>query len=138
MSGSRYFPRLEGEDREKAIAEAGPSWRQWFFFSFARVWGILAFFIGDVFVIGTFGEPFVAWALFPGLAAALYGEYVLYQYLWHRPALDDRRGTRGAFHPTWHHPFEVGRWTVEGERVRAGLPAVAPGLEPQVDPDEFL
>ena len=138
MSGSRYFPRLEGEEREKAISEAGPTWREWFYFSFARVWAILAFFIGDIFLLATFGDPFLPGALFPSLAVAVYGEYVLYQYLWHRPAPDDRRGTRGPFHRTWHHPFEVGRWTPESDRVRAWLPMVAPGLEPQVDPDEFL
>lgn len=133
--GGALFPRIEGEERRRALEEAGPSWREYFFHSFAKVWLLLAFFVGDLFLIGTFGSPFLPWALGPALALALYAEYLAYQYLWHRPDLDRMHE---AFRPTWARPVRFGRWTVEGERARAGLPAIPPGDEPHPDPAEFL
>ncbi len=134
---SRLLPKLEGEERKQALDDPGPSWSQWFFFSFAKVWTILAFLILDVFVVTGFGSPFDPWGLFPTLALALYGEYLLYQYLWHRPEARPM-STGERFRPTWHHPFPFGRWTIEGERHRAGLPALPVGEEPHPDPSEFL
>ncbi|HYK94072.1 MAG TPA: hypothetical protein VEY07_08560 [Thermoplasmata archaeon] len=137
-SRSPFLPRLDGEERQKAIEDPGPSWREWFFFSFAKVWTLLAFFIIDVFVFVTFADPFVVWALVPSMALAIYGEYLLYEFLWFRPPLEKISEWRREFHPTWFRPVRFGRWTVEGERVRAGGPLLPPGEEPYPDPNEFL
>ena len=137
-SPGRFFPRLEGEEREKALAEAGPSWRQWFYFSFAKVWTLLAFFILDVFVFATFAQPFLPLALFPSLALALYAEYLLYEYLWFRPPIEKLFEWRKAFRRTWYRPVPMGRWTVEAEKLRGGVPVFPPGAEPHPDPEEFL
>ncbi len=129
------LPKLEGEEREAALANPGPSWREWFFFSFAKVWSVLAFFILDSFLVAAFTVPFVPWILFPGLGLALYAEFLLYQYLWYHPTPELYRR---EFRPAWHRPFRLGRWTPEAERGRAGLPAFGPGEEPFPDPREFL
>lgn len=133
----RILPKLEGEERTQALAEPGPTWSQWFFYSFAKVWTILAFLILDVFLLTAFGAPFLPWALFPSLALAVYAEYLLYQYLWHRPG-ERPRSTGEPFRRTWHHPVAYGRWTIEAERAKIGLPAVPMGEEPHPDPSEFL
>lgn len=134
----RGLPRLDGEERARALAEPGASWRQWFLYSFLKAWGLLGFFIADVFILAEFGDPFLPWALAPSLAAAFYAEYVLYQVLWHRPSLDALMAQRRGFRRTWHHPVPYGRWTIEAERAHAGLPTLPADEEPHPDPYEFL
>lgn len=133
-----YLPRLDGEERERAIADPGASWREWFFFSFARVWTLLAFFILDVFIFATFAVPLIAWALVASLALAVYAEFLLYEFLWYRPPLEKLSEWKREFRPSWHRPVRFGRWTVEAARVRAGGPLLPPGEEPHPDPNEFL
>jgi hypothetical protein len=134
----RILPHLEAEERERAVAAPGPSWSQWFYFSFAKVWTLLAFFILDVFVLGTLGLPPYQWTLGPALAAAVFAEFVLYEYLWHRPTPEQLVGFRKGFHRTWYRPFAYGRWTIEGERARAGTPLLTSAEEPHPDPRDFL
>ena len=134
----RVLPRLDEEERARALADPGPTWRQWFLYSFVKAWGLLAFFIGDVFILAAFGAPFLPWALFPSLAVALYGEYLLYQYLWHRPSVEELLAQRRGFKRTWHRPVPYGRWTIEAERARAGQPVLAPDEEPHPDPNALL
>lgn len=133
------FPKLSGEARRRALEEPGPSWSEWFYRSFARAWIVLLYLILDVFLISEFGAPLDVPALIASLPLATYGEYLLYQYLWHTPGT--RRHHRGpeGFRPTWLRPVEYGRWTAEAALVKAGqLPAYEPDQPAGPDPREFL
>lgn len=132
-------PRLTGEARRQALADPGLSWSDWFYRSFARAWIVLLFLVLDVFVISTFGAPLDVPALIAGLALAIYGEWLLYQYLWHSPGtLRHHRGREG-FQRGWLHPVEFGRWTPEASLAKTGkLPAYRPDEPSGPDPREFL
>ena len=133
------LPRLTGEARRQAIADPGLSWSDWFYRSFARAWMVLLFLILDVFVISAFGAPLDIPAMIVGLVLATYGEYLLYQYLWHTPSTRRHHRGREAFRPTWFRPVEFGRWTAEAALVKAGkLPAYGPDEPVGPDPREFL
>src|SRR5579862_97053 len=116
----RLFPKLTGEARREALADPGASWSEWFYRSFARAWIVLLYLVLDVFLISTFGVPLDVPALIGALVLATYGEYFLYQYLWHTPSTRRHHRTRDAFRPTWMHPVEYGRWTAEAALAKAG------------------
>ena len=72
----------------------------------------------------------------PVMAGTVYGEYLLYQYLWYRPSASSR-STRAVGHGhRWIVPVRYGRWTEEGVALRAGK--VVPEPEHGPDAKEFL
>lgn len=131
------IPKLEGTDRVAALAEPGASWREYFYYSFAKAWGVLGFAIVDTWIAAIWVQPLQAAPLFFSLAGALYLEFLFFRYLWYRPGPDDSAST-GSFHPTWTRPVRFGRWTPEAERVRRGLSAIDPSEVTGPDPSEFL
>jgi hypothetical protein len=139
-SGGRLFgapPPDESEDQEQlaeidarlarvreeklaSLEDPGPSWKEWFYFQATKWWIGIGLIVVDSWIVGYWLEEGSVPALVGTLALALYAEFLLTRYLWHRP--DDARGLSvGRFHPTWLQPVEFGRWTPEGFRVRAGL-----------------
>ncbi|MCI4336877.1 MAG: hypothetical protein L3K17_06755 [Thermoplasmata archaeon] len=135
------LPRLTGEARRRALAEPGPSWSEWFYRSFARTWIVLGFFILDVFIIATWGAPLNLLVMVSALVLAIYGEFLLYEYLWYQPRerRHHRPRTPGPFRPTWLRPVEYGRWSADAALIRAGkLPATIDTPEVGPDPREFL
>jgi hypothetical protein len=130
-------PGLDEEARKRALADPGPSWRDWFYYEFAKVWTALGFFIVDALIIASFLQPLQLQFMLPILAAALYGEFYAFRYLWARlPAEKVTRSGR-PFKRSWLTPFAYGRWTPEGERARAGLEPLDPSAAGP-DPREFL
>jgi hypothetical protein len=130
--------RPNPDERKKALEDPGVPWGIWFYRTFLKVWIPLGFLIVDVWVVGYFleaGEPYLALASLP---VCLYLNYVGFAYCYAHPGTDASRSIRSEFRPTPLRPFEYGRWTPEGERIRAGLPPLA-GTEPKgPDPDEFF
>ena len=122
--------------RHAAIEHPGPTWREWFYFDFVKVWTLLGFFIVDILIVAGFLEPPNLAALLSGLFVAFYLEFLLYRYLWLRPDPEERIRP-GDFRPTWTRPSIRGRWTPEAWKIRAGeMPAeTGPGTP---DPREFL
>ncbi|MGA7923785.1 MAG: hypothetical protein WCA77_07405 [Thermoplasmata archaeon] len=133
--GRMGFPEPTSEERKEAIADPGPSWREYFFYSFLKVWIALGLLILDAFVAGIWFHPINLVGLVASLAAALFLEFLLYRYLWYRPAIE-RSGTR--FKRSILRPVPYGRWTPEAERVHSGLPAQPPRPAAGPDPREFL
>lgn len=121
------------EEKRKALADPGPDWKTWFYHDNARLWIGLAFLTVDSWIVAFWFEPFDPIGLVLSLAGAIYLEYLGYLYLFRRPAEGPSRS--GRYRRRWWQPFEYGRWTPEGERARAGHPAVPEGAP---DPDEFL
>ncbi len=122
------------EEKRQALKDPGPTWREWFFFEATKWWIGLGLFILDIWIVIGWAE---AGSLLLGLgilAVALYLEFLLARYLWHRPA--EHRARRGTFHPTWYLPVEVGIWTPEAAELRAGRPVT--GLTEDPRPEEFL
>lgn len=134
---STLFPRPTEEERRRALADPGPSWSEWFYWSFLKTWVVLGFLIGDVFVIATWGEPLNLAGMIPSLVLATYAEILGYQYLWYRPRMPSRSHRRVEFRRTWLRPVPYGRWTPEAARVKQGLPALDV-VEAGPDPREFL
>lgn len=127
-------PRPTEEERLQALEDPGVPWRDWFYFSFLKVWVCLGFLILDGLVAGAFAESRNFVGLFVALLIAVYLEFVLFQYLWIRPGPDDLRAS--TFAPSWYRPARVGRWTPETfypERFRMAKPS-----ETGPDPNEFL
>jgi hypothetical protein len=119
------------EEKKQALADPGPSWREWFFFSAMKVYLGLTFFIVDSWIIVTWLEAGSAAGAAVSTVAAVYLEFLCYRWLWTRPRLD--RPVRASFRPSWHTPVQFGRWTPEAELFRAGkLPPEGP------NPREFL
>jgi hypothetical protein len=123
------------EEKRRARLDPGPSWREWFLFDASRWWLGLVLFIADSWLIAFWLPSRDLLGLVPSLAIAIYAEYVLAQYLWHRPSARPTRRS-GGFRPTWVHPFPYGRWTPEGVEARSGKVPVVPEGAP--DPKEFL
>ncbi len=124
----------EDAQRKAALAEPGLSWKEWSLYVAARWWGAILFLIIDAWIAETWLQTSFVWGLFPSLAAAIYAEFLLYRYLWHRPPLDEAK-PRGGFRRSWTRPVKFGRWTPEGMDLRAGRPVIGYGSRP--DPREF-
>jgi hypothetical protein len=123
------------EEKKRALAEPGPSWRQWWFHDASKWYVGLAFLILDVWVVA---YGFEAGALFGAvgiLVVAGYAEFLLYRYLYYRPHPGDHGGARG-FRRTFTRPVPFGRWTPEADLVRAGGTLVPEEEGPS--PKEFL
>ncbi len=127
------------EEKKLALIDPGPSWKDWFFHSHAKMWVGLGFLIVDAFIFGTwlsdgsFPESRIVGAVLC-LAAALYVEVLLWRYLWRVPA-DDAQILGSRFRPGWTALREFGRWTPEAAE-RKQHPYVPTDGAP--DPNEFL
>lgn len=122
-------------EKKAALADPGAPWKEWGLRSAMKWYLGLGLLIVDSWVVTYWVTSGPAWAFVPSLAAALYLEYLLWEYLWYRPVEYRRRGHRHASASRWIHPVPFGRWTAEGEAVRHGT---APILSDQPDPAEFL
>ncbi len=120
VKSGRYLPKLEGEARDEALREPGPSWRDWFYSSFMKTWLALSFFILDTWVALTWAVPFQPVPLVLTFVAALYVEFLFWQWLWHSPDREEDR-QRQPFRRTWTRPTRFGRWTPQYRRLRAGV-----------------
>ncbi len=129
------FDRYQ-EEKRRALADPGPSWKEWMLHDFAKWWMGLLFVILDSWLAAFWFEPINVLGLVASLALAVYAEYLVYQYFWHRPP-DETHNRSARFRASWRTPFRYGRWTEEGERARAGRPAVPAG-EGSPDPTEFM
>ncbi len=121
------------EEKRAALLHPGLTWREWFYFDAMKWWIGLGCLIADTWVAAFWLEAHVPLLMVPSLAAALYAEFLLFRYLWTRPEgpIQGRR-----FRKSWLRPVEVGRWTPEGEELRAGVrPSVG---EAGVPSEEFL
>lgn len=127
------FPEPTAQQRKEALEAAGPTWREYFFRSFLKVWIGLALFIVDIWIIVTWIQPLNLALMLATLAVAIYLEFLLYQYLWRRASLSD---DPQKFRPSVFRPVLYGRWTIEADLARAGKLAVEPRKGP--DPKEFL
>ena len=112
------------QEKRKALADPGPSWREWFFYSGSKWWIGVGFLIVDVFAVGSWisGGATSAGRLggaFASLAVAIYIEILIYGYLWRRPSDEELAGNR-QFRPGLLGLRQVGRWTPEGVRFPAG------------------
>jgi hypothetical protein len=131
--GPRLLPTRA--EREAAVAAPGVPWKDWFYFSFLKVWIALGFLILDGLIAGEFAELRSAGGLVLGLAIAVYLEFLAYRFLWTRPGPEEERSTH--YHPTWFRPVRLGRWTPEAfhpEEFARHLPSTVAGP----DPTEFL
>lgn len=127
------------EERKRALEHPGPTWREFFFYDFMKVWLVLGFLIVDVWAVGAFAQPFNPAAMLLSLVALLYGEFLLYRFLWYRPGDSEatRSARRAGFRPTWSRPVAFGRWTPEADRARSGRDPYE-GYVRGPDPREFL
>ncbi|MCI4331668.1 MAG: hypothetical protein L3K19_07485 [Thermoplasmata archaeon] len=131
------MPKPTPEERAAALANPGPTWREFFLFEFTKIWVLLGFLIVDTIVVASFFHPLDLPAVVIALGACTYLEFIGYQCLWYRPPLDDRY-RREPFRRTWRRWVEFGRWTPEADRRRSGEDPYGadPSLGP--DPSEFL
>ena len=126
---------LDEETRAKAVAAEGPSWREWFYFEFLKVWIALALLIVDSWIVAGWSDPLNPVGLAATLAPAIYLEFLLYRYLWYRP--NPERADEREFRRTIVRPVRFGRWTPEAWRAREGRDAFEGALVGP-DPREFL
>jgi hypothetical protein len=139
--GGLMPPRPAPDERQKLIEHPGPSWRDWFFRSFLKVWIPLGFLIVDSWIAGFWLEAGYPLGMVPSLGVSLYLEFLAFEYLWYRPRDDPSHSVRSESRRRWLHPAAFGRWTPEGQRVRAGLPPYGTTAEPLdkgPDPAEFF
>jgi hypothetical protein len=126
----------EPEERARAIAEPGASWREFLFFELAKVWIVLGLFVLDSWIIIYWTQPLNVAALFLSLAAAIYLDFLLYRVLWYRPDPEESYLKR-EFRPTLIRPVRWGRWTPEAWRARDGRDPYGDAIVGP-DPREFL
>jgi len=107
-------------DREKqeAITNPGPGWKEWFLFSGAKTWVVLGFFVIDSWVFAYWFSPFNPAGMGLSLAAAVYLEFLAYCYLWERANPERAARPTKPFRPNFRRLREVGRWTPEGVRAK--------------------
>ncbi len=131
-----FRDRVEAVAAEKraALLDPGPTWKEWFFFEATKWWIGLALFIVDIWLVVGWVEAGSVPLAVVSLVVAVYLEFLLARYLWHRPS--EVRSRRRPFRPTWYLPVEVGIWTPEAAEIRAGRAVGGFGNEPR--PEEFL
>lgn len=134
LSSALRLEPIDDETRQKAIADPGPSWKEWFYTDFLKVWTVLGFLIVDGWVLASWFQPLNLVGLVPSIVLSLYLELLAYRYLWYRPKVNR---SKGAFSRDWLHPVPFGRWTPEAARVRAGLEPI-PAATAGPDLREFL
>ncbi len=133
-----YRERLElvVEEKQRALADPGPPWREWFLFDGAKWWVGLGFLIVDTWIIAGGLEAGLLWVGLVLLVPASYLQLLAWRCFWFRPSLD-RPVRGGEFHRTWIRPVEFGRWTPEGFTVRTrGRAALGPEDGP--NPKDFI
>lgn len=123
------------QEKQEALEEPGLSWRDWLYFSAFKWWLVIALIAADGWIVGFWIEVPNGYALAGSLAIAVYLEFLLFQYLWHRPDPEERP-PKGRFRPNWHRPVEFGRWTPERRLAAAGHPVY--DRSHGTDPREFL
>ena len=124
------------EEKRRALAEPGASWRDWLFFQAFKWWLVIAILVVDSWIAAAWVEVGSYVGLVLSLVVAIYFEFLLFQYLWYRPDPEAPRLRKGEFRPTWVRPVEVGRWTPEAVLAKRG---VRFDEHPDaVDPKEFL
>ena len=126
------------EEKQRALRDPGPSWREWLFFEHRKWWYGVACLVVDswvstAWVAGDMVSPLRLVGLAVSTGWAIYLELLLYRYLWRRPA----SGSGRRFRPGFLALQEVGRWTPEAART-----SVAPRRqvvdEGAPNPNEFL
>lgn len=123
------------EEKRAALAHPGLSWREWFFYDGAKWFVGMAFLVVDAWIALYWIDVGSNLGLGLSIAAALYAEFLLYQFLWYRPSAY-HRGYRRTFRPDPLRPVAFGRWTPEVRRVDAEPDAVGPEGGP--DLKEFV
>jgi hypothetical protein len=127
---------LSEEERRRAEEDPGPSWSEYFYWQLLKWWVGLAFLVIDSMLLLTFLRPLELPLLVGSLVAAIYVEYVVWQYLWHRPPLDPaERRAQGPFVRSPLRIVPYGRWTPEARMARSGIDPMGPHGP---DPREFL
>ncbi|MCI4346699.1 MAG: hypothetical protein L3K07_08130 [Thermoplasmata archaeon] len=139
MQRSPFFgmPKLGGKERDEALSDPGPTWKEYFEREFLRWCWALLIIIVDVWIIATFLAPLDVPAMLATLVGATYLEFVGYRYLWYRPD-PDAESLHSTFVRTWTRPRRFGVFTPEAERQKAGLSPFPPGQRMGPDPSEFL
>jgi hypothetical protein len=107
------------EEKRKAREAPAASWRDWWFYSASKWYILLGFALVDVWVGLSWEDAGNGLAAALSIVALLYGEFLLYQYLWFRP---QSRRRRAESRPTWWRPVRYGRWTPEADLARARGP----------------
>jgi hypothetical protein len=128
------------ETREKAVEAPGASWREFLYFELAKIWILLMLFILDSWLIAFWVEVAGSTGIVGGvvtLGGAIYGEVLLYRYLWFEPD-PEKEVLWKEFRPTWLRLTRYGRWTPPAWRIRDGLDAYAEPPRQGPDPREFL
>jgi hypothetical protein len=125
--GGGFLPKLEGEARDHALADPGPSWREWLLTSFASVWTLLGFLTLDIWGIvewlGPAGAGGIRYVTVLGIVGTLvlfsYLEFLLWRLLYYRPSREDDLA-RLPFRRSWLLPVRFGIWTAEARRLKNG------------------
>jgi len=132
--------RWSHEEKQAALADPGPTWREWFLYKGAKWYIGIGLFVVDIWEVGAF-LPYDSIRVLEALGLigpTIYAEFLLYRYLWYRPSVDETTVSvhRGGFRRSWYRPVRFGRWTPETAAIRAGTyrPPTAEGP----DPREFL
>jgi hypothetical protein len=136
MSGLLRAPKLTEEERQRAIRIPGPTWRQYFYRDFLKMWIGLGFLVVDAWIAVFWLQPFQPLALAGSLAGAIYLEALAWNALYYRPN-PDRESEHARFRPSWIRLVRFGRWTPEAERARAGKDPFE-GERSTPRPEEFL
>jgi hypothetical protein len=135
LPGRRDLPPEVRAEMDRARADPGPSWREWFLFHGSKWWIGLGFLIVDTWIVVSAIQIGLGLALVV-LAIALYLEIFTWQFLWHRPeSISIRPPDKNRL--WWIRPVSVGRWTPEAEEIRMGHQLVG-SADAGPDPKEFL
>lgn len=129
-------PKLSPEERQRALADPGPTWTEYFFRDFLRWWTGLGFMIIDAVIVSSFLRPPALLPLLLSLAAAVYLEFLLYEYFWHNPKWEELPARP---HRSWRRairPVVAGRWTLAYRQIREGGLPPRPGAGP--DAADFM
>ncbi len=121
--------------KRAALADPGAPWKEWALRSALKWYIGLGLLIVDAWIATYWVSVHQLWAMIPSLAAALYLEYLLWEYLWYRPPERRAGASRLRRFPRWIHPVPYGRWTLEADLARNGA---APKSAEGPDPAEFL
>ncbi len=102
------------EEKRRALLDPGPTWREWLYYEAFKWWLAIALLVVDGWAVAYWLEAGSVVGAALSLAALVYVEYLLYQYLWFRPASLHDLG----HHQRWLRPTPVGRWTPEWSEWR--------------------